>query len=166
MIFILNKRETNGVMSCFFLLSPEWDFSRMNRVVAACWMFILLSAFFCETVISKGGRGGARGAARGSARGSRTRFKSTRRYSSSPARVAGAAAAGAAAGMAAGAWYGSSRYRTEDGSPRFVGDGENGNRTDGDFYSYRTSDSATHATSLLPFLSLFGSVNVLKYFSL
>ncbi|XP_061083592.1 shadow of prion protein [Conger conger] len=136
----------------------------MDRAVAVCWMFMLLSAFFCETVISKGGRGGARGAARGSARGSRTRFKTPRRYSSSPARVAGAAAAGAAAGMAAGAWYGSSRYRTEDGSPRF--DGENGNRTDGDFYSYRTSASATHATSLLPFLSIFGSVNLLKYFSL
>ncbi|KAJ8248442.1 hypothetical protein GJAV_G00242060 [Gymnothorax javanicus] len=38
-------------------------FLRMNRATAACWMFILLSAFFCETVISKGGRG-ARGVPR------------------------------------------------------------------------------------------------------
>ena len=149
-----------------FLLSAEWIFSRMNRAVAVCWMFILLSAFFCETVNSRGGRGGARGAARGSSRGSRTRFKTPRRYSSSPGRVAGVAAAGAAAGMAAGAWYGSSRYRTDDGSPRFVGDGENGNRTDGDFYSYRASASSTRPTSILPFLSLIGSANLLKYFSL
>ncbi|XP_035255294.1 shadow of prion protein [Anguilla anguilla] len=129
----------------------------MNRAVAACWTLVLLSAFFCETVMSKGGRGGARGAARGSARGSRTRFKAPRRYSSSPGRVAGVAAAGAAAGMAAGAWYGSSS--SSFGSER-------GNRTDGDFYSYRTSGSAPRGTALLPLLSLFGSVGSLTCFGL
>ncbi|KAJ8418186.1 hypothetical protein AAFF_G00138950 [Aldrovandia affinis] len=139
---------------------------RMNRAIAACWMFILLSAFFCETVISKGGRGGARGAARGSARGSRTRFKTPRRYGSSSVRVAAAAAAGAAAGMAAGGWYASSRYRSDDSSNRFRSDSQNGNRTDGDFYSARKSACAKHNASYLPILSIFGSVHLLKHFSL
>ncbi|XP_036402966.1 shadow of prion protein [Megalops cyprinoides] len=138
----------------------------MNRAVATCWMFILLSAFFCETVMSKGGRGGARGAARGSARASRTRFKAPRRYSSSPARVAGAAAAGAAVGMAAGGWYASSRYRSDDSSERFISDSQGGNRTDGDFYSARTSASAKHDASLIPVLSVLCSISLLKYISL
>ncbi|KAG9341116.1 hypothetical protein JZ751_019870 [Albula glossodonta] len=138
----------------------------MNRAIAACWMFILLSAFFCETVISKGGRGGARGAARGSARGARARFKAPRRYGSSPVRVAAAAAAGAAAGMAAGGWYASSRYRSDDSSERFVGDSRGGNGTDGDFYSARTSASSKHEASLVPVVLTVGSVNILKYFCL
>ncbi|XP_066549407.1 shadow of prion protein [Amia ocellicauda] len=119
----------------------------MNRAMATCWMVILLSAFFCETVISKGGRGGARGAARGSARGARARFKTTR-YGSSSLRVAGAAAAGAAAGVAAGGWYASSRYRSDDSSERDTSDNQYGNRTGDDYYSARRSASTQHCASV------------------
>ncbi|KAK6487475.1 shadow of prion protein [Huso huso] len=138
----------------------------MNRTTATCWMVMLLAAFFCETVISKGGRGGARGAARGAARGMRSRVKATRyRSSGSTLRVAAAAAGGAAAGVAAGGWLASSRYRSDDSSEMYGRQYEN--RTDGDYsYSARTSSSVhprcsfTTITSALCLISFFKYVSV------
>ncbi|KAM9848061.1 shadow of prion protein [Aulostomus maculatus] len=89
----------------------------MNQVLATCWTFLLLSAFLCEPVLCKGGRGGSRGSSRGSSRsskagsyrgggaygGTRTRFRGVGRSSSM--RVAGAAAAGAAVALTADKWY-------------------------------------------------------------
>ncbi|XP_068424095.1 shadow of prion protein [Clinocottus analis] len=96
----------------------------MNQVVATCWTCLLLSAFFCEPVLSKGGRGGSRGSSRGSHSrspttgrggaygGTRSRYRSTAR--SSPVRVASAAAAGAAVAVALSAdkWYASAYRRS------------------------------------------------------
>ncbi|KAM6956339.1 shadow of prion protein [Aplochiton taeniatus] len=91
----------------------------MNQVVATCWTFLILSAFLCEIVLAKGGRGGSRGSSRGtSARsspggnhragaygGTRSRYRTVGR--SSPVRVASAAAAGAAVALTADNWYAS-----------------------------------------------------------
>ncbi|XP_056292198.1 shadow of prion protein [Pseudoliparis swirei] len=87
-------------------------------VVATFWTCLLLSAFLCEPVLSKGGRGGSRGSSRGSHSrrrggaygGTRSRYRSTGR--SSAVRVASAAAAGAAVAVAltADKWY-ASAYR-------------------------------------------------------
>ncbi|KAL4641083.1 shadow of prion protein [Arapaima gigas] len=133
---------------------------RMNRAVAACWTIILLSAFLCEMVICKGGRGGARGSARGSARASRTRARYTGRYSGSQTRVAGAAAAGAAVGLAAGGWYASSQARSHDSSEIFGSDDQYGNWTNRDIYSARTSASSTLVGSLGPVVSAFCLIHI------
>ncbi|KAA8583848.1 hypothetical protein FQN60_015056 [Etheostoma spectabile] len=98
----------------------------MNQVVATCWTCLLLSAFLCEPVLSKGGRGGSRGSSRGSHSrsstagsyrgggaygGTRSRVRVAGR--SSAVRVASAAAAGAAVAVAltADKWY-ASAYRS------------------------------------------------------
>ncbi|XP_054456732.1 shadow of prion protein [Anoplopoma fimbria] len=98
----------------------------MNQVVATCWTCLLLSAFLCEPVLSKGGRGGSRGSSRGShSRGStagnyrgggayggtRSRVRTAGR--SSPVRVASAAAAGAAVALTADKWYASAYRRSK-----------------------------------------------------
>lgn len=103
--------------------------SGMNRMVATCWTCLLLSAFLCEPVLSKGGRGGSRGSSRGtSARsstagsyrgggvhgGSRSRFRVAGR--TSPVRVASAAAAGAAVALSADKWYASAYRRSKSDS--------------------------------------------------
>ncbi|KAG5831547.1 hypothetical protein ANANG_G00304840 [Anguilla anguilla] len=104
----------------------------MNRAVAACWTFVLLSAFFCETVMSQVRRGGVRGGARGGARGSGSRGSRER---------------------------GRERGSSEGGSAREYGS-----------YPARFASAAgmtaAPGTALLPFLSLFGSVGLLRYFSL
>ncbi|KAM8851719.1 shadow of prion protein [Synchiropus picturatus] len=96
----------------------------MNQVIATCWSCLLLSAFLCEPVFGKGGRGGSRGSSRGSARssstgshrgaghygGTRSRFRVAGR--TSPVRVAGAAAAGAAVALSADKWYASAYRRS------------------------------------------------------
>uniref|UniRef100_A0A8C9S8N4 Shadow of prion protein n=1 Tax=Scleropages formosus TaxID=113540 RepID=A0A8C9S8N4_SCLFO len=138
----------------------------MNRAAAACWTFILLSAFFCETVICKGGRGGARGSARGSARASRTRARYTGRYSGSQTRVAAAAAAGAAVGLAAGGWYASSQSRSHDSSETFGSDERYGNWTSGDLYSARASTSSTPVASFRAVGSAFCLIHILIHISL
>ncbi|XP_037321929.1 shadow of prion protein isoform X1 [Pungitius pungitius] len=102
--------------------------SGMNQVVATCWTCLLLSAFLCEPVLSKGGRGGSRGSSRGShsrspkaggyrggphSGGTRSRYRGR----SSPVRVASAAAAGAAVALTADKWYASAYRRSKaDGS--------------------------------------------------
>ncbi|KAL7383495.1 hypothetical protein ABVT39_011807 [Epinephelus coioides] len=97
----------------------------MNQVLATCWTCLLLSAFLCEPVLSKGGRGGSRGSSRGthsrsstagsyrgagSYGGTRSRFRAAGR--SSPVRVAAAAAAGAAVALTAEKWYASAYRRS------------------------------------------------------
>lgn len=110
-------------------LQAEAQIALMNQVVATCWTCLLFSAFLCEPVLSKGGRGGSRGSSRGtpfrsstvgSYRGggaygwTRSRFKVVGR--TSPVRVASAAAAGAAVALTADKWYASAfrRSNTED----------------------------------------------------
>ncbi|XP_038599443.1 shadow of prion protein [Tachyglossus aculeatus] len=115
----------------------------MNWVAVACWTLLLLTAFLCDSVTCKGGRGGARGAARGAARGGvRARLKSAPRYGSSGSglRVAAAAAAGAGAGAAAGLagrrMMVSGEAILHDGSEN---DPQRGNGTgDSVYYSYRS----------------------------
>ncbi|TKS85532.1 Shadow of prion protein [Collichthys lucidus] len=102
--------------------------SGMNQVVATCWTCLLLFAFLCEPVLSKGGRGGSRGSSRGSSSssrsstagnyrgggpysGTRSRFRAAGR--TSPVRVASAAAAGAAVALTADKWYASAYRRSK-----------------------------------------------------
>ncbi|XP_043912728.1 shadow of prion protein [Protopterus annectens] len=139
----------------------------MNRATATCWMVILLAAFICENVISKGGRGGARGAARGAARGtsrsaSRTRVKSSTRYGSSGSalRVAAAAAAGAAAGVAAGAGVRGMR-RSSDFN--FDANSANSNKTSDD-YSYSAWTSAANSKNPV-FATVMSLITVSHLFS-
>ncbi|XP_076017042.1 shadow of prion protein [Genypterus blacodes] len=105
-------------------MPAESQISVLNQVVASFWTCLLLSAFLCEPVLSKGGRGGARGSSRGSSSrssiggnhrggaygGTRSRFKASGR--SSPVRVASAAAAGAAVALTADKWYASAYRRS------------------------------------------------------
>ncbi|XP_029962506.1 shadow of prion protein [Salarias fasciatus] len=99
--------------------------SGMNQVLAACWTFLLLSAFLFEPTLSKGGRGGSRGSSRGSPSrsssagtfrgggsygGTRSRFRAAGR--TGPVRVAAAAAAGAAVALTADKWYASAYRRS------------------------------------------------------
>ncbi|KAM9061507.1 shadow of prion protein [Sarcophilus harrisii] len=124
----------------------------MNWATVTCWTLLLLAAFFCENVTSKGGRGGARGAARGRGRSSsssRVRVKSAPRYSSSGSafRVAAAASAGAAAGAAAGAIAGvagrriSGEVGMNDGLETEV---YYGNQTREGVYSFRWTSGTDH----------------------
>ncbi|KAK1166499.1 shadow of prion protein [Acipenser oxyrinchus oxyrinchus] len=134
----------------------------MNRTTATCWMVMLLAAFFCETVISKGGRGGARGAAWGAARGMRSRVKATRyRSSGSTLRMA---AGGAAADVVAGRWLASFRYRSDDSSKMYGR--QYGNRRDGDYsYSAGTSSSVQTRCSFTTITSALCLISVFKYVS-
>ncbi|XP_062851336.1 shadow of prion protein [Trichomycterus rosablanca] len=129
----------------------------MNRAVATCWIFLLLSAFLCDPVISKGGRGGARGSARGSARSTSRGGRTSRIGGSSSVRVAGAAAAGAAVALGAGGWYASAQ-RPPDSSER--GDDNYSNRTDWEIYSARTSSAVTHS---FKYGGLFSLILPMKY---
>lgn len=103
--------------------------SGMTRGLAACWTCLLLWAFLCEPVLSKGGRGGSRGSSRGSPSrsstagsyrggaahgGTRSRFRVSGR--TSPVRVASAAAAGAAVALTADKWYASAYRRSNPDS--------------------------------------------------
>ncbi|KAJ8014032.1 hypothetical protein DPEC_G00036030 [Dallia pectoralis] len=106
-----------------------------QRLVAMCWLCLLLSAFLCEPVLCKGGRGGSRGSSRGSSRSSgrfRSRTHSTKAWfktmpgRSSPVRVASAAAAGAAVALAADRLH-RSTYRCSHVNSDY--DGEDYNRT-------------------------------------
>ncbi|XP_073338496.1 shadow of prion protein [Pagrus major] len=109
----------------FSIMSPSSQMSGMNQVLATVWTCLLLSAFLCEPVLSKGGRGGSRGSSRGSSSrsstagnhrgagtygGTRSRFRAAGR--SSPVRVASAAAAGAAVALTADKWYASAYRRS------------------------------------------------------
>ncbi|XP_060896987.1 shadow of prion protein [Labrus mixtus] len=100
--------------------------SGINQLVATCWTCLLLTAFLCEPVLSKGGRGGSRGSSRGSSSrsstagnyrgggaygGTRSRYRAAGR--SSPVRVAAAAAAGAAVALSADKWYASAYRRSK-----------------------------------------------------
>ncbi|XP_076831279.1 shadow of prion protein [Brachyhypopomus gauderio] len=127
----------------------------MNRTVATCWIFLLLSAFLCDQVMSKGGRGGARGSARGSARGGRT----SRVRGSSSVRVAGAAAAGAAVALGTGGWYASAQRRPDDSSER--GDDYYSNRTGWELYFARTSAAVTRDFTYSELFSLLLPINLL-----
>ncbi|XP_044518802.1 shadow of prion protein [Gracilinanus agilis] len=135
----------------------------MNWAAVTCWTLLLLAAFFCENVTSKGGRGGARGAARGRSRSSsssssRMRMKSAPRYSSSGSafRVAAAASAGAAAGAAAGALAGAAGRRVSGEVGTGVGwerDLYYSNQTGESVYSYRWT-SGTDPGGVEPNLGL------------
>ncbi|ROL49505.1 Shadow of prion protein [Anabarilius grahami] len=131
----------------------------MNRAVATCWIFLLLSAFLCDQVMSKGGRGGARGSARGSARGGRT----SRTRGSPAVRVAGAAAAGAVVALGAGGWYASAQRRPDDSSER--GDDYYSNRTDWELYLARTSSATVHDSTTRILSALLLPINLVMYFA-
>lgn len=131
----------------------------MNRAVATCCVFLLLSAFLCDQVMSKGGRGGARGSARGSARGGRT----SRARGSPAVRVAGAAAAGAAVALGAGGWYASAQRRPDDSSER--GDDYYSNRTNWELYLARTSDATVHDSTITRLSALLLPINYVMHFA-
>lgn len=131
----------------------------MNRAVATCWIVLLLSAFLCDQVISKGGRGGARGSARGSARGGRT----SRTRGSPAVRVAGAAAAGAVVALGAGGWYASAQRRPDVSSEH--GDDYYSNRTDWELYLARTSNAIVHDSTTTRFSALLLPINFVMYFA-
>ncbi|XP_036592377.1 shadow of prion protein [Trichosurus vulpecula] len=147
---------------------------KMNWATIMCWTLLLLAAFFCENVTSKGGRGGARGAARGRGRSSssnsRMRMKSAPRYSSSGSafRVAAAASAGAAAGAAAGAIAGvagrriSGEVGMNDGLET---DFYYSNQTREGVYSYRWT-SGTDPWGMEPNLSLCLTLGFFQLFPL
>lgn len=132
---------------------------RMNRAVATCWILLLISAFLCDQVMSKGGRGGARGSARGSARGGRT----SRTRGSPAVRVAGAAAAGAAVALGAGGWYASAQRRPDDSSEN--GDDYYTNRTNWELYLARTSNAIVHDSFANRLYALLLPINFLMYFA-
>lgn len=132
--------------------------AQMNQVLAACWTCLLLSAFLCEPVLCKGGRGGSRGSSRGTSSrsstagnyrgagtygGTRSRFRSAGR--SSPVRVAAAAAAGAAVALTADKWYASAYRRSNAESPDDELDYYN--RTN---YFDALMSGSTHSGSSLP----------------
>ncbi|XP_070981949.1 shadow of prion protein [Oncorhynchus clarkii lewisi] len=123
-----------------------------QRLVATCWLCLLLFALLCEPVLSKGGRGGGRGSSRGSSRSSghfRIRTHSTKAWfktmpgRSSPVRVASAAAAGAAVALTADRLY-RSAYRCSHVNSDY--DGEDYNRTV--CYMTRVSGSNQNQPSL------------------
>ncbi|XP_074088734.1 shadow of prion protein [Macrotis lagotis] len=147
----------------------------MNWATIMCWTLLLLAAFFCENVTSKGGRGGARGAARGRGRSSssssRMRMKPAPRYSSSSGsafRVAAAASAGAAAGVAAGAIAGvAGRRMSGEVGPNNDLETElyYGNQTREGVYSYRWT-SGTDPWGMEPNLSLCLTLGFFQLFPL
>ncbi|XP_031696472.1 shadow of prion protein [Anarhichas minor] len=136
--------------------------SGMNQVLATCWTCLLLSAFLCEPVLSKGGRGGSRGSSRGSHSrssnagsyrggaygGPRSRYRSVGR--SSPVRVAAAAAAGAAVAavaLSADKWY-ASAYRRSNADD----DLDYYNRTN--YFDAQMSGSTQNGSSLAQLVSI------------
>ncbi|XDV50187.1 hypothetical protein PO909_019289 [Leuciscus waleckii] len=131
----------------------------MNRAAATCWIFLLLSAFLCDQVMSKGGRGGARGSARGSARGGRT----SRTRGSPAVRVAAAAAAGAVVALGAGGWYASAQRRPDDSSEH--GDDYYSNRTDWELYLARTSNAIVYDSTTTKLSALLLPINLVMYFA-
>lgn len=140
-------------------------------MVAAWWTCLLLSAFLCEPVLAKGGRGGSRGSSRGSpARsspagsyrgaggygGPRSRFRAAGR--TSPVRVAGAAAAGAAVALTADKWYASAYRRSNADSSEEL---DYYNRTN---YFDALMSSATHnGSSLSQLVSIIIATFTPKY---
>ncbi|XP_074501442.1 shadow of prion protein [Sebastes fasciatus] len=146
--------------------------SRMTQVVAACWTCLLLSAFLCEPVLSKGGRGGSRGSSRGSHSGrstagsyrgggayggTRSRARAVGR--SSPVRVAAAAAAGAAVALTADKWYASAYRRSNadisDEDPDYY------NRTN--YFDALMSGSTQNDSSLSQLISIIIATLCPKY---
>lgn len=144
----------------------------MKQLVATCWTCLLLFAFLCEPVLSKGGRGGARGSSRGhSSRsssgghyrggnngGTRSRFRAAGR--SSPVRVAAAAAAGAAVALTADGWYASASRRRNDDSSEYS-DGDYFNRTN--YFASLTSGSTQNESSLTQVFSVVIATFFPKY---
>ncbi|XP_053188602.1 shadow of prion protein [Scomber japonicus] len=146
--------------------------SGMNQVIATCWTFLLLSAFLCEPVLSKGGRGGSRGSSRGSSSrsstagsyrgggaygGTRSRFRAAGR--SSPVRVAAAAAAGAAVALTADKWYASAYRRSNTDSSEEELDYYN--RTN--YFDAQMSSSTQNASSLSQLVSIIIATFSPKY---
>ncbi|XP_039994384.1 shadow of prion protein [Xiphias gladius] len=146
--------------------------SGMNQVVATCWTCLLLSAFLCEPVLSKGGRGGSRGSSRGSPSrsstggsyrgggaygGTRSRFRAAGR--GSPVRVAGAAAAGAAVALTADKWYASAYRRSNTDSSEEELDYYN--RTN--YFDPQMSGSTQNGSSLSQLVSIIIATFTPKY---
>lgn len=134
----------------------------MNQLAATCWISLLLCAFMCDPVLSKGGRGGSRGSSRGSSSrsspsgsyraggtfgGTRSRFRTAGR--SSPVRVAAAAAAGAAVALTADKWYASAYRRSNADSSEEV---DYYNRTN--YFDAQMSGSCKSGFSLSQFVSV------------
>ncbi|XP_034408709.1 shadow of prion protein [Cyclopterus lumpus] len=143
--------------------------SGMTQVVATCWTCLLLSAFLCEPVLSKGGRGGSRGSSRGSHSrsptagrggaygGTRSRYRSTGR--SSAVRVASAAAAGAAVALTADKWYASAYRRSKaDSSDEEL---DYYNRTN--YFDAQMSGSTQNGSSLSQLVSIIIATLSPKY---
>ncbi|XP_059215387.1 shadow of prion protein [Centropristis striata] len=146
--------------------------SGMNQVLATCWTLLLLSAFLCEPVLSKGGRGGSRGSSRGTHSrsstagsnrgtgaygGTRSRFRSAGR--SSPVRVAAAAAAGAAVALTADKWYASAYRRSNaDNSEEEL---DYYNRTN--YFDAQMSGSTQNRSSLSQLVSIIIATFSPKY---
>lgn len=145
--------------------------SAMNQVFATCWTCLLLSAFLCEPVLSKGGRGGSRGSSRGSPSrsstagsyrggaygGTRSRFRAAGR--SSPVRVAAAAAAGAAVALTADKWYASAYRRSNADSSEEELDYYN--RTN--YFDAQMSGSTQNGSSLSQLVSIIIATFSPKY---
>ncbi|XP_042289134.1 shadow of prion protein [Thunnus maccoyii] len=146
--------------------------SAMNLVVATCWTCLLLSAFLCEPVLSKGGRGGSRGSSRGSSSrsstagsyrgggaygGTRSRFRVAGR--TSPVRVAAAAAAGAAVALTADKWYASAYRRSNTDSSEE--DLDYYNRTN--YFDAQMSGSTQNGSSLSQLVSIIIATFSPKY---
>ncbi|XP_071377437.1 shadow of prion protein [Centroberyx affinis] len=144
----------------------------MNQVVAACWTCLLLSAFLCEPVLSKGGRGGSRGSSRGTSSrsstagsyrgagaygGTRSRLRAAGR--SSPVRVASAAAAGAAVALTADKWYASAFRRSKADSSEE--DLDYYNRTN--YFDAQMSRSTQNVSSLTQVVSIIIATFSPKY---
>ncbi|KAM7385654.1 hypothetical protein PAMP_001728 [Pampus punctatissimus] len=144
----------------------------MNRVVATCWSCLLLSAFLCEPVLSKGGRGGSRGSSRGSSSrsstagsyrggggygGTRSRFRVAGR--TSPVRVAAAAAAGAAVALSADKWYASAYRRSNADSSEEELDYYN--RTN--YFDAQMSGSTQNGSSFSQLVSIILAIFSPKY---
>ncbi|XP_044229158.1 shadow of prion protein [Thunnus albacares] len=144
----------------------------MNLVVATCWTCLLLSAFLCEPVLSKGGRGGSRGSSRGSSSrsstagsyrgggaygGTRSRFRVAGR--TSPVRVAAAAAAGAAVALTADKWYASAYRRSNTDSSEE--DLDYYNRTN--YFDAQMSGSTQNGSSLSQLVSIIIATFSPKY---
>ncbi|XP_068579401.1 shadow of prion protein [Cebidichthys violaceus] len=146
--------------------------SGMNQVLATCWTCLLLSAFLCEPVLSKGGRGGSRGSSRGSHSrsstagsyrgagaygGPRSRYRAAGR--SSPVRVAAAAAAGAAVALSADKWYASAYRRSNaDNSDDEL---DYYNRTN--YFDAQMSGSTQNGSSLAQLVSIIIATFSPKY---
>lgn len=146
--------------------------SGMNQVIATCWTCLLLSAFICEPVLSKGGRGGSRGSSRGSSSrsstagsyrgggaygGTRSRFRVAGR--TSPVRVAAAAAAGAAVALTADKWYASAYRRSNTDSSEEELDYYN--RTN--YFDAQMSGSTQNESSLSQLVSILIATFSPKY---